>query len=493
VKLFNFRGGVHPQTNKHWTAERPIQRLPLPKRLYVPLQQHIGLPAEALVTVNEHVLKGQLLGYSQGPISAPVHAPSSGTVIAIGDVPAPHVSGLPVRTITLETDGEDRWLDPIIPTVDPLALAPEAVAEQVGNAGIVGMGGAVFPAAVKLSAGRKTAVHTLLLNGAECEPYLTCDDRVMREMPEQIVDGAQLMLHALQAQRAIIVVEANKPAAIAALTQALLGFHQIELVTVPTRYPMGSEKQMIRTVTGREVPASGLGTDVGVLVHNVATAQAVHRALRYGYPLVSRVVTVTGSAIANPQNLEVPIGTPIAELLDFCGGLTQPTARLLMGGPMMGQSLPSPAVPVVKGLNGIVALTASEAQTVPPTPCIRCGRCVASCPMGLMPVELTRRIHHEDYQSALDFGLIDCIACGSCAYACPSHIPIVQYLNFAKGELADRQRAEQKTKEIRRLTEQRQERLAREAWLKAEAAARRKAERLAQKAQKRSRVAETET
>lgn len=480
MKLFNFQGGVHPNPEKHFTAHKPIRPLPLPKRLHVPLQQHIGAAAVSEVSVGERVLKGQIIGRQQGAISAPVHAPSSGTVVSIDPGTAPHVSGLSVVTVVIETDGLEEWIN-LSPAPDPFALTPEEIADQVGAAGIVGMGGAAFPAAVKLSAGNRTAVNTLILNGAECEPYLTCDDRLMRELPDEVVDGARLMRHALKAQRIIVVLEDNKPEALAALTQAARNYSEISVVAVPTRYPMGSEKQMIRTVTGLEVPAGGLGTDIGVLVHNVATAQAVHRALRRGWPLLSRIVTVTGSAVDDPMNLDVPIGTKVSELVDFCSISLDKTARLLMGGPMMGQQLPSVDAPIVKGLNGIVALAEHDVDTSPTMPCIRCGRCVDACPVGLLPIELWKRAHNEDFQGALDYGLIDCIACGSCSYSCPSHIPIVHYISYAKGELANRQRAEQKTKETKRLAEQRQERLEREARLQAEAAERRKAEREAKK------------
>ncbi len=480
LKRFTFRGGVHPGPNKHLSAREGIRRLPLPKRLYVPLQQHIGAPAEAVVQVGERVLKGQLLGRGNGRISAPVHAPSSGTVAAITAVTAPHASALAVLAVVVETDGEDRWLE-TPPPPDPFSLPPEEVSNQVAAAGIVGMGGATFPAAVKLRTGLQTGVQTLLLNGAECEPFLTCDDRLMQEMPEQVVDGARIMGHALQARQIVIVVEGNKPEALAALRNAARARDDVRIVAAPTRYPMGSEKQMIQAVVGQEVPAGALGADIGVLVHNVGTAHAVHQALRQGRALVARIVTVTGEAVSHPRNLEVPVGTRIEELLRFCGGSRDNTARLLMGGPMMGQEVPSLQVPVVKGMNGIVALSRSQIQDAPQTPCIRCGRCVDACPMGLLPLEMSRRIQHDDLQGALDFGLIDCIACGSCAYACPARIPLVQYFRYARDELTARQRAEQKTKEIRRLMEQRKARIERQQRAQAEAAARRKAERLAKK------------
>lgn len=481
MKLFDFWGGVHPAGQKHWSADRPIQTLPMPARLYVPLQQHTGRPALPVVAVGAKVGKGQLLGREQGGVSASVHAPTSGTVVAIGEFAAPHASGLSLPTVIVESDGEDRWVERE-PLPDPFALEPEQVAARIGAAGVVGMGGANFPAALKLDKARQARVHTLAVNGAECEPYMTCDDRLMRERAEQIVDGVRLMLHALQAPRAVIAIEDNKPEAVARMRAACQQDRNLAVAVVPARYPAGSAKQLIQLLTGLETPAGGRGTDTGVLVHNVGTAYAVHRALRLAHPLISRIVTVTGDAVAQPQNLEAPIGALVGDLLAFCGGAPD-AARLLMGGPMMGQPLPGAQVPIIKGTNGILALTAAEARlTVAPSPCIRCGRCVEACPIGLMPLEMSKRARCDDLDGTLDFGLIDCIRCGSCAFACPSHIPLVQYFEYAHGALEARQRAEQKARETRRLLEQRQMRLAREEQAKAEAAARRQAERLAAKA-----------
>lgn len=473
MKLFRFRGGVHPQENKHFAADNTIRRLPIPERLHIPLLQHIGVPAAVRVKVGETVLKGQLLGHAQGAISAPVHAPTSGTVLAIGDHVAPHPSGLPVTTITLASDGLDRWIA-LDPVSDPFVLCAAEIAERVGNAGIVGMGGAAFPAAVKLGASQRSVVRTLIINAAECEPYLTCDDRLMRERPAAVIDGVRIMMHALQAERAIIAVEDNKRTARETLSVACKAHAKLAVVSVPTRYPMGSEKQMIQTITGEEVPAGGLGMDIGVMVHNVGTAYAVHEAIRFGKPLISRIVTVSGGAITYPKNVEVLVGTPISKLVDFCGGLQEKPSRLLMGGPMMGQVLPNIEAPVVKGLNGVLALTAQETGQSRAAPCIRCGRCISACPIGLMPLEMASRARSNDVNGALDFGLIDCIACGSCTYVCPSHIPLVHYFNFARGELEHRKRMEQKAIETQKLVQARKARLERQAREKKETAARRK-------------------
>lgn len=472
MKLFHFKGGVHPQQHKYATADSAIRCLPIPELLRIPLQQHIGVPAAAQVKIGEKVLKGKQLAHAQGTVSAAIHAPTSGTIVAIGNYAASHPSGLPVTTITLEADGLDHWTE-LEPIDDPLALSPTEISERVGAAGIVGMGGAAFPSAVKLGASQRSPVHTLVINGAECEPYLTCDDRLMRERSTQAVEGIRIMQYALKARKSVIVIEDNKRLATDAIAAACKAHPDVSVVNVPTRYPMGSEKQMIQTVTGHEVPAGGLGADIGVMVHNIGTAYAVYQALRFGKPLISRVVTVSGGAIANPKNLEVLIGTPISELLDFCGGFTQEPARLLMGGPMMGQVLPSIKVPVVKGLNGVLALTQQEVVNAPAGPCIRCGRCISACPIGLLPLEMAARTRGDDFTGALAFGLIDCIACGSCAFVCPSHIPLVHYFNHAKGELAQRQRMEQKAIETRKLVEARNARLGRLKHERVKAASRR--------------------
>jgi electron transport complex protein RnfC len=480
-KLFKIRGGVHPQDRKSLSAEQAIEPLPMPPLLHIPLQQHIGAPAEPLVRRGERVKKGQMLARSQGAISAPVHAPTSGRIMGVGGYPAHHPSGLLVRTITLQPDGEDTWVDSLDPVADPFELEPEEIARRVAEAGIVGMGGATFPSAVKLNLRNRYALHTLVINGAECEPYLTCDDRLMRELPTKVLDGVRLMARALDVKRIIVAIENNKPQAQAAMRQAAEGFDGISVVGLPTRYPMGSEKHLVQTLTGRETPARGLTADMGVVVHNVATALAVHEALRFGRPLVARVMTVTGGAIRQPKNLLVPLGTPLAHLVDFCGGFKTDPARLVSGGPMMGQPLPDTRVPAVKGSNGLLALTAQESASAEEMPCIRCASCVQACPCGLVPLEMSAHIRSGGLDNAVKLGLLDCIACGSCSYACPSHIPLVQYFNYAKGELAARQRAQHKQGETKRLAEARSERMEAIKRAKREAMMKRKKEMEAKK------------
>lgn len=482
TKLFRIRGGVHPDENKQATAGSRIVDTPLPEQLFIPLQQHIGAPAEPIVQRGMKVLKGQLLANSQGVISAPVHAPTSGTIRAIGKYPAPHPSGLPVRTITLEADGDDSWIDLPQTSPDPLNMDPDEIASRVAAAGIVGMGGATFPSAVKLNLRKRYSLHTLVINAAECEPYLTCDDQLMREAPASIVGGIRLMMHALQVSKTIIAIEANKPEATLAMQDAARIFNDISVVTVPVRYPMGSEKHLVQTLTGKETPARALTADIGIVVHNVATANAVHDAIRYGKPLVGRTVTVSGGAVERPGNLYTLIGTPVAKLFDFCGGFTSDPARIISGGPMMGQPLPQINVPIVKGSGGILALTETEVARKKTMPCIRCGRCVNACPCGLLPLEMSSRARIGDFDGAVDFGLMDCIACGSCSYVCPSHIPLVQYFNYAKGALTEKQRIQYRQEETKRLAEARVERLEQQKIAKRKAMEKRKAEMAAKKA-----------
>jgi len=475
MKLFRLRGGVHPEGRKELAADRAIRILPMPQRLFVPLLQHVGAPAQPLVSVGDKVLKGQLIGASQGVISAPVHAPTSGRILAIGDFPAAHPSGLTAPTITIEADGEDRWLETEA-IQDPFALTPDEVAARVAAAGIVGMGGETFPSAVKLNLSRKNNVRTLIINGGECEPYITCDDRLMRERAAAIIEGARLIRYAVGAVEVLVGIEENKPAALAAMQAAANGT-EVKVIAVPAMYPMGWDKQMIRALTGREVPADGRTADIGVLVHNVATAYAVRDAVRFGRPLVSRLVTVSGGSVAEPGNLEVPIGTLVDTLFEFCGGFRGTPARLVLGGPMMGIQLATAAVPMVKGTSGVLALTASEIGSVQPAPCIRCSSCVRACPVGLLPLDMAAHIRAGDSNGAVTLGLKDCIACGCCSFVCPSHIPLVHYFNFAKGELMEQERMKLKQEATKKLAEARNERIARIERERAEAAARRKAAR----------------
>ena len=474
MKLFPVRGGIHPEYRKERTSEKAIVVLPMPAALYIPLQQHIGAPAEVLVTGGDLVKKGQMIARGQGAISAPQHAPTSGRIRSVTEVPAPHPSGLPQTTIILEPDGKDEWADLPEPIADPFAALPQLIHERVAQAGIVGMGGAAFPSAVKLNLGTQKKLDTLLLNGAECEPYLTCDDRVMREFAGEIIDGARIMAHALGTPRVVIAIEQNKPQAIEIMTEAASAFPNVEVIGVPVQYPMGSERHLVQAITGIETPARKLTADLGIVVHNVATARAVHHAIRFGRPLVSRVVTVSGGAIREPSNVLTPIGTRIADLIEFCGGFAARPESIVNGGPMMGQPLASMDAPVVKGTSGILALTAEEINDRPTSSCIRCGSCVTICPCGLSPVEMSSFIRKDNLEGAAKLGVMDCFSCGSCSYVCPSHIPLVHYFNYAKGMLRDMENEKRKNDRIKTLAEVRVIRIEKAAETKRAALAARK-------------------
>ena len=470
MKLFPIRGGIHPDYRKELTSEKAIVAMPLPARLYLPLQQHIGAPAEPVVAAGDLVKKGQLLARGQGGVSASTHAPTSGRVAEIAEVTAPHPSGLPQLTIILEPDGLDEWDELPAPIADPFAATSQEIRERVAAAGVVGMGGATFPTQVKLNLGSQNRLETLLINGAECEPYLTCDDRVMREYATEVVDGARIMAHALGTPKIVIGIEQNKPQAMAMVSEAAANFTNITVLGVPVQYPMGSERHLVQAITGLETPAKKLTAELGVVVHNVGTARAVHHAVRFSRPLTSRGVTVSGGAVREGKNVEVAIGTLVSELMAFCGGLKEPPRRIVNGGPMMGQPLPSLEVPVVKGTSGILALTAEETNEQETKPCIRCGSCVTICPCGLVPVEMAAFIRKEHMDGAAKSGVMDCFSCGSCSYVCPSHIPLVHYFNYAKGCLNDAEREKRKLDQIKTLAETRNARLERQAQAKKEAA-----------------------
>lgn len=478
-RFFGPRWGVHPDDHKRPAADAPLRTLPMPERLYIPLQQHVGAPARPVVVAGQKVLKGQLLAEPGGRISAPIHASTSGTVKAIGEVTAPHPSGLPMAAIIIAADGEDRAMEADVPA-DPFALSPEEITALVAAAGVVGLGGATFPSSVKLALGKRSEIKTLIVNGGECEPYLSCDDRVMRDQADQVIDGVRLMLHSTGAREALVGIEDNKPEAIAAMKLAAAPFGDIQVRPVPSRYPMGSDRQLIVTLTGKEVPTDCRAADVGVLVNNVNTAAAVHRAVRLGEPLIRRIVTVNGGAVRAPGNVLVPVGTLAADLFAFVGLMGEP-ARLIMGGPMMGTVLAHTRVPVVKGCAGFLALSADEVVVPEAGPCIRCGNCTGACPMGLLPVEMAAHVRADDLTGAEALGLVDCILCGCCAYTCPSHVPLVQYFSHAKGELSARERTKLRQEATKRLAVARAERVERDSREKAEAAARRKAERDAAK------------
>lgn len=463
-RLWRFHGGLHLPDRKALSTGLPLAVAPLPARLTLPLQQHIGQAAKPLVGVGERVGKGQLIAQPQGYISAALHAPSSGVVTAIGTFPVPHPSGLSAPCIQIDTDGEDRWAELPDPISDWASFDPRLLRERIRWAGIVGLGGAAFPTNVKLSPGVGTPIHTLVLNGAECEPYISCDDLLMRERPERVIAGAAILMRLVGASQCLIGVEDNKPQAIDALFQEVNRrlIDGVRVIRIPTLYPSGSEKQLIHILTGQEVPTGRLPAQIGVVCHNVATASAVADAVLLGRPLISRILTLTGQGLANPRNWEVRIGTSAAELIALAGGYRAKVAKLLVGGPMMGFALPNDGVPITKAVNCLLALTPEESPDPSPVlPCIRCGRCAEVCPARLLPQQLYWYTRARELEKVQDLHLFDCIECGCCAQVCPSHIPLVQYYRFAKTESWAQEQVQRQADLARRRHEAREARLIR--------------------------------
>lgn len=446
-KPLHIPGGLKLEPHKSCSLRDPITTIPLPELLTIPLSQHIGNPAESLVKPGQPVAKGEMIAHAPGYISAPVHASSSGIVTDIGEYPVPHPSGLKALCVRIQTDGEERWIER--QAVDnPLDMEPRDIRQRVMEAGIVGLGGAGFPAAVKCSAAFQHRIELLVLNAAECEPYISCDEALMRARPEEVIQGLRIMRHALRARQCVIGIEDNMPEAADALQRTLdaLGETDIPVIKVPTVYPAGGEKQLIYSLTGEEIPSDGLPIDIGIICHNVGTAAAVYRAARYQEPLISRIVTVTGGGVRHPRNLDVLTGTPVSDLIEFCEGYTDDVDRLLMGGPMMGFSLQTDAIPVIKTTNCLLATSHRETpRPTPPLPCIRCGKCADVCPARLLPQQLYWYAHNRNFDRIQEYHLFDCIECGCCAQVCPSHIPLVQYYRFAKTELWEMERQREKS------------------------------------------------
>ena len=469
MKLWQFHGGIHLNGYKELSCNVPISPAPIPKHLILPLQQHIGEPTKPVVKVGDNVLKGQVVAECRMRdcsllMSAPIHAPSSGTVVALEEYYVPHPSGMKAPCIVIETDGQDQWTD-LQPIEDYESLSSEVVRGYIAKAGIVGLGGAGFPSHIKLRPGD---IHTLIINGAECEPYITCDDRLMREYSNDIITGAQILRHILgDAKQCLIGVEDNKPEAYEALLQAAQG-QDIDVIKVPTLYPTGGERQLIKILTNKEIGRGQLPADKGIIVHNIETTRAICRAVQEGKPLISRVVTVTGDGVDRPQNLEVLLGTPMSTLIDHCGKKSE-TTRLIMGGTMMGLSLSTDDMPVIKTTNCLITLVSYEELQPTVMPCIRCGACANACPINLLPQQLYWYVKAKDFEKTQDYALFDCIECGCCSYVCPSHIPLVSYYRYAKAEIRSQQTEKQKSDIARQRHEFKQFRLERE---KAEKAAR---------------------
>jgi electron transport complex protein RnfC len=459
-KLWDFQGGIHPPEMKTQSNGTPLSQLPLPEQFIIPLKQHIGHEGEICVSPGDHVLRGQPLTFGSGRM-LPVHAPTSGTIEAIAPHMTAHPSGLSELCIFLRADGEDRWTT-LDPQPDFRTLPREDVVKRIHEAGVAGLGGAGFPTATKLRGGLR-GVKTLIINAAECEPYITADDRLMQDCAAEVLEGCRILAWVLQAERVLIGIEDNKPEAIAALKQALGGDRELQLRVIPTKYPSGGAKQLTQILTGVEVPHGGRSTDIGVLMQNVGTAWAVKRAIIDGEPITERVVTLTGEAIAQPRNVWGRLGTPVSHLLhhvDFTPGSRQ---MVIMGGPLMGFTLPSLNVPLVKISNCILAPSASEmGNNEEEQSCIRCSACADACPAKLLPQQLFWYSQGGDHEKARAHNIDDCIECGACAYVCPSNIPLVQYYRQEKAELRAIDLEAKRTAEAKARFEARQARLERE-------------------------------
>jgi len=431
-----FSHGVHPEGLKEATVDRPIQRVPFVDHYVMPLGQHIGVPARPVVEVGQEVARGQLIAEAEGFMSTCLHSPVTGTVRDIG--PHRSVDGSFQQAIEIQADPyATQGLEPQ-PAKDWQALSIDEFIAEVQRAGIVGMGGAAFPAHVKYAIPDSLTITDLLVNGAECEPYLTNDHRLMVERPEALLRGIDILMAKLGSVRATIGVEDNKPDAIEILERAIGGRDDIKVSSLPMKYPQGAEKMLIKAVYDREVPADQLPRDLGITVNNVGTMIAIADWFDTGMPLIERVVTVSGPGAAYPANLIVPLGTPVRDVLRFCGGLKDDTREVVMGGPMMGAPIPSLNVPVLKGSSGILAFTEQETRTGHEYPCIRCGRCVEACPYFLNPSRLARLGKARLFEEMQDYQVMDCVECGACTFACPSNIPIVQHIRTAKNNLRRR-------------------------------------------------------
>ncbi len=482
-KIWDIHGGIHPPENKSQSTQTPIGLIDLPDEIILPLNQHVGTPADPIVNIGDSVKKGQVIAEAHGFVSLPVHASTSGEITAIEDRLIPHPSGMSARCIVLKPDMQDEWVA-LTPIDDFRTKKPGALAELIRNAGIAGMGGAGFPTAVKIQPRGDQRIDTLILNGTECEPYITADDMLMREKAAEVIRGAELLAFILGEPANIIIgIEDNKPEAIAAMSDAAKNA-KVEIVSFPTKYPSGGEKQLIQILTGKEVPSGKLPADIGIVLQNIGTAYAAHRAITYGEPLISRVTTIVGESLNIQRNIEVLIGTPMSHVLEQHGFEHDQCARLIVGGPMMGYTMEHLHAPIVKTTNCLLAPTKAELPApAAQQPCIRCGMCSEACPASLLPQQLFWFSQSEDFDRLHTHNLFDCIECGACAYVCPSNIPLVQYYRASKGAIRQHDEEKRKAEHSRQRFEFRKERIERaaaekeaqrEARKKAAAAARQK-------------------
>jgi len=446
---YSFSGGIHPEYHKQLTAGKPIETLKAPAKVVLPMSMHIGAPCQPLVAVGDKVDLGQKIADSPAAVSAPVHATISGTVTSIA--PMPHPTGAKVLSIVIENDFEDR-LSPAIHPVDWEGMTTDEICAVIREAGIVGHGGAAFPTHIKIKSAIGK-VDTMIINAAECEPYITSDHRLLLERPEEMMGGVAILLKACGLKTCTLAVEKNKDNAFAGIRKLMEGRNDITLLPMNVKYPQGAEKQLIFTVTGREVPSGGLPADAGCIVFNADTVGAVYRAFHQGMPMIRRIVTVSGSAIGNPKNLEARIGTPLADLVEACGGFKEEPKKMLMGGPMMGNPQYTLDAPVIKGTNAFLGFSGSEDKTVEHPTCIRCGKCVSVCPMHLTPVYLNMYATAGRLDEAAELGMLDCIECGCCSYECPGRLYLVQTFRAAKQRIQEERRKKQAEEKARKEAE----------------------------------------
>ena len=438
AQLRTFRRGIHPDEYKNLTCHLPSQTLPLPDEVFIALQQHIGAPCEALVAKGDKVKTGQKIADSAAFVSSPIHASITGTVVAVTSFP--HPLGAKVPMIHIKRDGdEDDW--ELLDTPEHWETAPkEVLAKLVREGGIVGLGGAAFPTHVKMSPPADKPIDHFILNGCECEPFLTCDHRNMLEDTDRILKGMAIMMKILGIENGIVGIEDNKADAIAAMEARVTAIKlNFKVQPLKVKYPQGAEKMLIDAALGRKVPAGGLPMDVGVVVNNIATALAVYEAVVDGKPLIQRMLTVTGDAVQKPVNINARIGTPFQDCVDACGGLKDDTAQVFMGGPMMGLVQYDLHVPTLKATSGIVCMQASQIKNTHHYPCIQCGSCVSVCPMNLVPTRISRLAETGKYEDCKEWGIFNCIECGSCAFVCPSGIPLVQWIRVGKVKATEQQ------------------------------------------------------
>ncbi len=457
--LATFDGGLKLVAHKYLSSGSAISTIEQSKEYIIPLQQHIGVISQPIVKTGDRVLKGQMLAKPGNLISAAIHSPVSGVVTDIKDHDVPHISGLYDQCIFIKNDFKDEWIERKPLGDDYNQTTSSNLRKIIRDAGIVGLGGATFPSSVKQT---EINIKTLILNGVECEPYITCDDVLMRERAKEILSGADIIGHIIKARQCIIAIEDNKPEAIKAIQAAIekdgTGFFQIQVI--PTIYPSGGEKQLIKIITGKEVPKNRYPGELNVLCHNVATAYAIHRAIYFAEPLISRIATITGHGVTQPQNVEVLIGTPMQSCIQHCGGYTDDSDELIMGGPMMGFSLKSDTLPVVKATNCLlVTATDKNIKKHKHLPCIRCGKCVEACPVRLLPQQLYWYASSKNIERLTEHNLFDCIECGCCAYVCPSDIPLVQYYRYAKTTIWQQERERKSSDIARQRHESHQQRL----------------------------------